>query len=220
MSTLNEIGIKFNTDKSSISHDYLRKYEKYIPFKRTDEIKILEIGVQNGYSVRTWKEYFFNSTIVGIDIEPNCKKHQENRIYIEIGDQTDEEFLNTIVEKYGPFDLIVDDGSHVNSHVITSFKFLFDHLNKHGVYLVEDVSTSYWPYYGGGIKGENTSVEFFKNIIDEVNFAGEILEDYPEGLARKDSLLIQQFKKKGYHNFGMYIESINFMNSIILITKR
>ena len=220
MSILNEIGVKNNTDKSSIIHDYLKKYEKYFPFKRTDKITLLEIGILNGESLRTWKDYFVNAKIIGIDINPECKKHEEERIHIEIGDQSDESFLKNITNKYGSFDLIVDDGSHINSHVITSFKFLFNFVKSQGLYVVEDASSSYWWDYGGGLKKEGTSIEFFKNIIDEVNFGGELTDNFISIHARRDDLLFNQFKRKGYENFGMYIESINFLNSLILITKR
>ena len=220
MSILNEIGVKNNTDKSSIIHDYLKKYEKYFPFKRTDKITLLEIGILNGESLRTWKDYFVNAKIIGIDINPECKKHEEERIHIEIGDQSDESFLKNITNKYGSFDLIVDDGSHINSHVITSFKFLFNFVKSQGLYVVEDSCTSYWWDYEGGLKKEGTSIEFFKNIIDEVNFGGELTDNFISVHARRDDLLFNQFKRKGYENFGMYIESINFLNSIILITKK
>jgi hypothetical protein len=220
MTTLNDIGVKYKTDKSSIIHDYLKKYEKYFPFKRTDKIKILEIGVLNGDSIRTWKEYFLNAEIIAIDINPDCKKHEEERINIEIGDQTDESFLKNVTDKYGLFDLIIDDGSHINSHIIKSFKFLFNFVNPQGLYVVEDTSSSYWWDYGGGLKKEGTSIEFFKNVIDEVNFAGELTENFITVHARRDDLLFNQFKRKGYENLGMYIESINFLNSLILITKK
>jgi len=220
MSTLNEIGLKNNTDKSSIIHDYLKKYEKYFPFDRSDKLKILEIGVLNGSSVKTWKEYFFNSEIIGIDINSDCKKYEEDRIHIEIGDQTDEVFLDYVSKKYGYFDLILDDGSHINSHVIKSFKFLFNYVKPQGLYVVEDACTSYWWDYDGGLKKPNTTIEFFKDVIDEVNFSGELVEGYISVHARRDDLLLNQFERKGYKNFGMYIESINFINGVVIITKR
>lgn len=220
MSKLNDIGLKHNTDKSSTIHDYLKKYEKYFPYKREDKLKILEIGILGGSSLKTWKEYFFNSDVIGIDINQDCKKYEEERIFVEIGDQTDESLLKYVSEKYGPFDLIIDDGSHINEHVIISFKFLFNYLKPNGLYVVEDACTSYWWDYNGGLKKETSSIEFFKNVIDEVNFGGELVENFISVHARRDDLLINQFKRKGYENFGMYIESINFLNSIILITKR
>lgn len=220
MSLLNEIGLKYGTDKASNIHDYLKKYQKYLPFNRYDNLKILEIGVLDGSSVKTWKEYFYKSEIIGIDINPECKKYEGDNIKIEIGSQIDDNFLNKIVLNYGPFDMILDDGSHMNSHVIHSFQKLWKYVNPGGVYVVEDSITSYWEYYGGKIRTPGTIIEYFKNTIDEVNFAGELLEDKPNANARRDDYLLEQFKRKGYECHGMYMESINFLNGIILITKR
>jgi hypothetical protein len=220
MSILNEIGIKHGTDKSSLVHDYLWKYEKYFPFKRDEELKILEIGVLGGSSLKTWKEYFYNSKIIGIDINPECKKFEEDSVTIEIGSQFDDVFLKRIGETYGPFDLIIDDGSHINEHVIFSFKELFKFVAPKGLYVVEDVATSYWADYGGSPKGSDTMVSYFKERIDEVNFGGEWVDHGSFIFARKDETLINQFKYKGYDSIGIEFESINFLNSIIIITKR
>ena len=65
------------------------------------------------------------------------------------GDQNDKVLLNKLAEKYGKFDIIIDDGSHVSRHIINSFNILFDHLSKNGLYIVEDLQTSYIPRYGG-----------------------------------------------------------------------
>lgn len=220
VSILNNIGLKHGTDKTSEIHDYLQKYEKHIPYSRYSKIKILEIGVLNGASLKTWKEYFINSTIVGIDINPECKQYEEGDIKIEIGSQFDERFLYDVCEKYGEFDLIIDDGSHINEHVIFSFEKLFGNLRKGGIYIVEDVGTSYWSDYGGSLKGEKTSIEYFKNIIDEVNYFGQILYHKHNVHARRDDWHEENYKNLGISNFGMYIESINFLNGIIIITKR
>jgi hypothetical protein len=222
MKTLNEIGLYYNTDKSSIVHDYLWKYEKYFPFEKTDKLKILEIGVLNGSSLKTWKEYYKNSNVIGIDINPDCIQFNDERITIEIGSQDNKEFLEYVGKKHGPFDLIIDDGSHINNHVIFSFKNLFKFVKPSGLYVIEDSVTSYWSDYGGSPNGTDTMISYFKNTIDEVNFGGE-LADYPNGKnahARKDEKLINQFNDKGYDKIGIDFESLNFLNSIIIITKR
>lgn len=220
MSLLNEIGLKHGTDKASDIHNYLNKYQKYLPFNRSDDLKILEIGVLNGSSTRTWKDYYYKSQIIGIDINPDCKKYEEDQIIIEIGSQIDGEFLNKIVEKHGPFDMILDDGSHINSHVIYSFEHLWSSIVSKGVYVVEDTATSYWESYGGKLRRPGTMIEYFKNTIDEVNFAGEVLENVSNANARREDYLLEQFKRKGYECNGIHVESINFLNGIILITKR
>lgn len=219
MSILDEIGIKCGTDKSSKYHDYLKKYEKYLTFNRDKKIKILEIGVLEGESLCMWKNYFNNSEIVGIDINPYCKKFEGEHVKVEIGSQFDGDFLKTIGEKYGPFDMILDDGSHMNEHVIYSFKNLFKYVKSNGVYIVEDSTTSYWSPFGGERYGKHTIMEYFKGLVDEVNFFGE--EKIGDNIKqRKDEYLLQQFKDKGYEYIGTEIESLNFLNSIIIATKR
>lgn len=219
MKILDEIGRIHKTDKSSIYHDYLNKYEKYLPFLRNQKIKILEIGVDKGYSLKTWSDYFYNSDIVGIDINFNCKQYETEKIKIEIGDQNDTNFLQNIHYKYGFFDLIIDDGSHFSDHVIKSFDYLFNCLNSGGIYIVEDLCCSYWKEYNGGTEDDNIVLKKFHKIIDEVNFLGE-KANVQQFCIRKDSILLNQFQQKSQKYIGTQIESINFLNSIILITKR
>lgn len=219
MNSLDEIAIKNGTDKSSKIHNYCVKYEKYFNFNRNENLKILEIGVLNGDSLRTWSEFYPNSVIVGIDIDEQCIVHESEKIKIEIGSQIDENFLNNVIEKYGEFDLILDDGSHLQSHMIKSFEILFPYVKKNGIYVVEDVCCSYWDKYEGGFRKNGTSIEYFKDIIDDVNFNGEMAENFNYIHARREDLLIEQTKSKN-NRIRTDIESINFMNSIIIITKR
>ena len=219
MNKLNQIGLKQGTDKSSETHNYLYKYEKYLPFKQHDDIKILEIGVQDGKSVRMWKEYFYNSFIIGVDIDPDCKRHQEYGISIEIGSQNDINFLNDIKEKYEKFNMIIDDGSHMNSDIIISFENLWDCVAPGGVYIVEDCVTSYWEEYGGGYRKEYSVTEYFKRLCDEVNYFGVKNFEAPVFWARKEEWCIETLKKQNIKS-KTDIESINFLNSIIIITKR
>ncbi len=206
------------TDKSSKIHNYCVKYEKYLPFNSVSELQILEIGVLDGKSLNMWSKFYYNSKVLGIDINPDCKKFQSSKIDVEIGDQTDTNFLDGISKKYGPFDLIVDDGSHMNSHVIFSFENLFKHVKSQGVYVVEDSCTSYWGPYEGGLNMPTTVVEYFKRLCDDVNFYG-VMNEGPEAHFRREDLLINTAEK---NNFvcRFDIESITFLNSIIIITKR
>lgn len=134
-SDLNKIGLMYGTDKSDNSHTYnnltyLDIYEKYFSPIRFEKLKIVEIGVRGGNSLRVWKSYFPNAQIYGIDINPECKKHQEDRIKIYIGSQNDTRFLQSIIDKVGLFDVVVDDGSHINELTIKSFNFLFPYVKQ------------------------------------------------------------------------------------------
>ena len=103
---LDKLAKSFGTDKSSDNHNYCVKYEKYLPFNRYDNLNILEIGVLDGKSLLTWKDYYYRSNILGVDINPDCKKYEEERIKVEIGSQADNVFLLDIMREYGPFDMI------------------------------------------------------------------------------------------------------------------
>ena len=149
---------------------YLNIYEKHFNTFRNKDISILEIGVGHGGSLQMWKNYFGkNCTVVGLDICEDCKNYEEDQIKIEIGDQFDLTTLNNLILKYKKFDIIIDDGSHINEHMIFTFNNLFKHLNEGGIYLVEDVHTAYYESHNGGLKKEGTFIEFVKNKIDEVN---------------------------------------------------
>jgi len=141
MESVDIIFAKYNTDKNNKSHNYSRQYEDLFRKYRDLPIIYLEIGVFEGESLKAMREVFKNAKyIIGVDINPNCKKYEnlEKNIIIEIGDATSEDFIKSLISKYGNFDIILDDGSHVNKDVIKSFEYLFPHLSDKGLYIVED----------------------------------------------------------------------------------
>ena len=221
MRTLDKIAISKGTDKSSQIHNYCVKYEKWLPFNRLEPITILEIGVLTGESLETWREFYPNAKIVGIDITPSCKDYEDptRNIFIEIGSQDDPVFLKEVSLKYGQFDLIVDDGSHINRHVITSFIHLIDSVKPEGLYVIEDCATSYWPEWEGGFRKEDSSIEFCKRLVDDVNFNGQLQKSFWNVHARREDFLIQQTINNKIE-IRTDIESVNFLNGLIIITKR
>ena len=152
--------------------NYFEIYERYFSAFRNKSVRFLEIGVDRGGSSEMWKYYFGNdSVIVGVDINPECKKFEnlEQKRFVEIGDQGDPEFLKYLVDKYGRFDIILDDGSHFFHHQIKTLELLWDSLTDNGVYLVEDVHTSYYPGYHGWRLDKNNFMEYSKTLTDDVN---------------------------------------------------
>jgi methyltransferase family protein len=127
---------------------YLPVYESALRGRRSEPIRMLEIGVARGGSLQMWRRYLHpDSTIVGIDIDAKTQKfdHPSERVHVRIGSQTDTAFLQQVTDEFGPFDVILDDGSHMNSHIVTTFRYLFPHgLASGGVYIVEDLCTNYW----------------------------------------------------------------------------
>lgn len=219
MKNLDQIAIECGTDKSSEIHNYCEKYERFLPFERSESISILEIGVLGGASLKMWSEYFPNASILGIDINSACQQYASNNIKIEIGSQTDSTFLTRVAGKYGPFDIIIDDGSHMQSHVIFSFNCLFKELKSQGVYVIEDASCSYWKKYEGGINKPGTSVEYFKKMVDAVNFLGLKQSANISAHARREDLLIERIVSENL-DLRTDLCSINFLNGLIIITKR
>ncbi len=149
---------------------YLPIYEHHFSRYVNRPITLLEIGCLHGGSLQMWKRFLGpHVTIVSIDIDPNARNHEEDQVHIRIGDQSDESFLLSLVEEFGKFDIIIDDGSHVCEHQIKSFSVLYPHVTDLGLYALEDLHTNYWPDYGGGYKKPSTFIELAKNLIDELN---------------------------------------------------
>lgn len=197
------------TDKIG-GHSYAKIYSEIFHKLRFKKLKILEIGVggdedpdSGGGSLRMWMRYFPKSMIYSIDIY-NKSRLQKNRIKIFQGNQADETFLKSVGSQIGPLDIIIDDGSHIASHVITSFKALFPFLKEGGIYAIEDIQTSYWPDYGGNSENLNdpsTSMNFFKSLADNLNYCEFLRADYSPTY------------------FDKNIKAVHFFHNLVLIYK-
>jgi len=149
---------------------YFPIYEKHLIEWRNKSITVLEIGVSKGGSLQMWKRFFGPlATIVGIDINPECQSMEEDGIHIRIGDQSDPAFLQKLIDEFGQFDIVLDDGSHRMDHITQTFELLYPTISKNGVYIVEDLHTAYWPEYGGGKDKPDTFINISKQFIDDLN---------------------------------------------------
>jgi len=149
---------------------YFQIYEREMGRFLQAPVSFLEIGVYKGGSIPMWLEYFpKGSTLSFIDIDPDCAAHAAPGTNVRIGNQADPDFLAEVVAEFGPFDVILDDGSHINAHQITSFEHLWPHLKNGGIYMVEDCHTSYWPGFGGGYRNEASFIEYAKRLIDTMH---------------------------------------------------
>ena len=183
---LSKLAKIYNTDKFR-GHYYAPHYQTHFQRFRKKKINLLEIGVggydnptKGGNSLRMWKKYFPKGQIYAIDVYDKSFL-EEKRIKIFQGSQVEKEFMGRVVAQTGPLDLIIDDGSHVNEHVITSFELLFPFLKDGGVYVVEDTQTSYWPEYGGSSDDLNnpfTMMNYFKSLTDSLNHQEILNPDY------------------------------------------
>jgi len=187
---------------------YNENFSKY----KNKKITILEIGVFNGGSLKMWQNYFSpDSLIVGIDIIPKCKKYEKDNIKIYIGDQTDKNFLNSVIKDIGKPDIIIDDGGHTSNQQITSFDYLFKYLNNQAIYLVEDTHSSYHLKFQDRQDGL-TFMDYAKSLSDQLNlwYKNHNYKIYKKEV--KEKINMPYFTKNTY--------KITFYNSIVAFHKK
>lgn len=149
---------------------YFEIYDRHFSRFRGQAITLVEIGVGQGGSLELWRRYFGDQArIVGIDNRESCRIHADSGHEIFVGDQADRAFLNRVVSELGGIDIVIDDGGHRMRQQRISFEVLFPKLSPTGVYLCEDLHTSYWPRFGGGLRRPGTFIELMKEKIDELN---------------------------------------------------
>ena len=197
-------------------HHYFEIYSKHFEPYRSHPIKMLEIGVYRGGSLRMWKKYFHpESTIVGIDIDKSCQAHEiaDQRVHVRIGSQADPDLLKKVNEEFGPFDIILDDGSHKTLHQITSFGALYrPALKEGGCYMVEDLHTNYWIMYSDC---PESFIELSKQMIDMLhepyleNTEKNFRHQHPEAIKKLDLSYLAA-------NLG----GISFYDSIVVFDKK
>ena len=218
------IGIRHGTDKIS-QHGYHRYYPRYLEVYRrlSADYAMLEIGIDQSASLSTWLDYFPHAFIYGIDID--VEKVGERYAIFQC-DQSKPSALEKLIfqqidcTKHQIF-FIIDDGSHIPQHQILSFNFLFQYLLiPGGIYIIEDIETSYWKQ--GGLYGYPTNygyhheyniIECFKHLLDEIN--REFLSD--EAKEAQNQVLT----KYGIDaEVRKWISTITFGQNCIIITKK
>lgn len=148
---------------------YFGIYERHFSAFRGKPIRLLEYGVFHGGSLQMWKHYFGpQAQIIGVDINPRCASLAEPGIEIVIGDQEDRQTHAQLREKYGAFDIVIDDGGHTMRQQIVTFEEMYPAVKDGGVYLAEDLLTSYFPNWEGGWRKPDTFIEFSKRMIDQL----------------------------------------------------
>lgn len=159
---LENLGDKYQPTKRL--HNYLVYYWMHFRDIRAHVRNVLEIGVQTDRSIRMWEEFFPNAIIHGLDIDRECRQLEGGRRRIWIGDQSDYGFLDEVTQQAGgPFDVIIDDGSHKAPHQLRTFDFLFPRMSNHGIYVVEDT---------GGCVGDHAlrTVNALKALVDDIMY--------------------------------------------------
>ena len=184
---------------------YFEIYDRHLARFRNRDVTLLKIGVAGGGSLEIWRRYLgARARIVGVDINPACKRFEKPGARIFIGNQGERSFLEAVAADAGPFDIVIDDGSHAYDHQLNTFRTLFPHIREDGVYACEDLCTSYWKeQFGGGPRQPGTFVESLKEMIDEINawFWRESVEADKDALANS-------------------VHGVHFYPALVVIEKR
>lgn len=197
-------------------HHYFDIYTRHFESYRDRPIRMLEIGVYRGGSLRMWKQYFHpDSVIVGIDIDSSCQAHEiaDENVFVRIGSQADPNFLAQVNGEFGPFDIILDDGSHKTHHQIISFGALFrPALKDGGCYMVEDMHTNYWIKH---VDSPETFIDLSKQMVDMLH---EPYFDRGETNFRHEHA--DAIKRVELSYLSANLGSIAFYDSIVVFDKK
>ncbi len=129
---------------------YLAEYERLFAPMRKTPLRLLELGVKFGASMFLWSDYFPNASIVGLDIADRPARFPpDKRVHFVQGSQDDPAALDRCMAVAGgPFDIIVDDASHIGRLSAASFAYLFPRaLKPRGFYVIEDICTAFLPEF-------------------------------------------------------------------------
>jgi hypothetical protein len=212
-----KIGLESSSDKI-YQHGYHFIYSNILE-KYTDiqNMGMIEIGIENSCSLQLWLNYFPHVFVYGMDIKV---EDNGNRFKIWKGDQSNKDNLNSLVKNIEkPIFFIIDDGSHIPEHQILTFDILFETLLPGGIYIIEDIETSYWSksyIYDYetkyGYHHPKSIIEFFKLLIDDVN--SEFLKE--ENKKLQHHFIADKIKESNREN----ISSITFFHNCIIVTKK
>jgi len=167
---------------------YNKKLSSYVG----DKLKFLEIGVQDGSSIKKWRKMSPSWEVHGVDIDQNCRG--EN---IHTGDQLDKRFMS----QFEGFDIVIDDGGHTWKQQIETFEQLFPTMRRGALYVIEDLHTSFWPKFADY---HISTVDYFLEMVPHLNFK-----------EANDAYRLE--KNPPLKDMG--IKSIEFYPSIVFITK-
>jgi len=210
---LSELALQLGSDKWGL-HYYTPHYQRHFAPLRDRCLTVLELGIggyaytPGGGSLRMWKRFFPRAMVYGVDIFDKSEV-AEQRIQPIQGDLSDPAFLARLGAELGPFDIVIDDASHRSADVIKAFRALFDHVRPGGLYVIEDLQTSYWPEFGGTserLDDPATSMGLLKQLVDGLNH-----EEFGRDPIEAEKTLVGMHF---YHNMAVLERGVNAEGTI------
>ncbi len=149
-------------------HHYFPVYEHYLAPLVGKPVRVLEIGCAGGGGLRMLRAYLGPQAVIcGMDVNKSCRRFRKEGFPMFIGSQDDPDLLAEAIEKAGPFDVVIDDGSHFGAHQIASFEALFPTMPATGVYIIEDTMMSFSTRYQNGFSGQSIA-DYAKAATDKL----------------------------------------------------
>lgn len=193
-------------------HHYFDIYERYFAPLRGQPLRVLEIGVARGGSLRIWREYFGPSaTICGVDSNPNAAACEREGYRIFIGDQADRGFLRKVSDEVGPIDILIDDGGHTMLQQVNTFEELYSQTRL--FYVVEDTHTSYWKEFQDRPAG--TFIDYAKANVDKLHE----WHYRPESKRLYEIAPAQRTQNEPVSTFCAHTRAVHFYDSIVVFEK-
>jgi len=199
---------------------YLEVYDRVLGTYRSTPVRLLEIGIQNGGSLEIWARYFETArALIGCDINPDCAKltYTDPAIHVIVGDAGTPEILQRVTALSPQLDIVIDDGSHQSRDMVRNFALYFPQLVDGGVFIAEDMHSSYWSQFGGGLGHPHAGMNFFKMLADVIH-----AEYWGVPKTGRDLLAstLQSYGCDIDAGALLHVHAIEFRNSMVIVTKR
>lgn len=191
------------------NHGYQRVYPWFLSHFKESPIKLLEIGVADLESIELWKNYFKNATLFAIDILP-IEIKDKNINFFQVDQSKENELIHFAQNVNTKFDVIIDDGSHVPEHQLLTLKILWNSLKEGGVYIIEDIETSYWG------RSSIYGYKFNSNKVNTVN----VLLNVINYINAKFLISSNRIKNSLFHDIFNSVESVTFGHNCIVLIKK
>ena len=198
-------------------HHYFPIYHRYFDALRIRPVVFLEIGVYKGGSLQMWKEYFpAGSRIIGVDRNPDCRKHEDCGAEVFIGDAAEPSFWRDVLPHVGPLDIVIDDGGHTSLQQINAFEAIYPQVRDGGIYLVEDTHCSFWPSYIDTPDGKS----FLQYAHEKTRELHDWTSQYDMLMPRFNTPREQRQGECRASEFCRSTNSIHFYDSVVVFEKR
>jgi hypothetical protein len=143
--TLEELANKYGTDK--YVHGYCPHYEAALTHLKNEKIRFLEIGVDRGWSMHMWRDFFPNAELIGLDIVVDRHDLTPEQATIMLVNFNRPDEIMSFAASQAEFDVIIDDGGHTMSQQQRALDLLWDKVKPGGFFIMEDMHTSLRQFY-------------------------------------------------------------------------